>query len=37
LLGAPDQTEIANLGEKMKTWLHNFSPSSVVVSDIVEL
>ena len=37
LLGGADQVVIASLGEKLMTWLHNFSPSSATVSDIVEL
>jgi len=37
LLGGADQVVIASLGEKLMTWLHNFTPSSATVSDIVEL
>ena len=37
LLDAADQDELMILGGKMKTWLDRFTPSSVVVSDIMEL
>ena len=37
LLEEADQTAITSFGEKMKTWLHNFTPSKVAVSDIMEL
>ena len=36
LLGGADQVAIASLGEKLKSWLHNFVPNNVEVSDIVE-
>ena len=37
LLREADQTVIASLGEKMKTWFHKFIPSTVAVSNIGEL
>ena len=37
LLGASDQANIAILGEKMKMWFQNHSPSNGSILGIVEL